>query len=111
MADLKIRNHPFLQTIEQTNPTLLRVVSNLVSNGEILKPALSISQYIQYNIDEKPNQTTLGTRIKLHHRHRSRELIDPGGVRTCVTDPPLVVGPFFKEEYKLVLIPTCSVGP
>ena len=62
--------------IEQTSPTLLRVVSHLVSNGEISKPALSLSQSIQYNIDGKPNQTTLGTGIKLHHRHGSRDLID-----------------------------------
>ena len=37
--------------IEQTSPTLLRVVSNLVSDGKLSKPALSLSQSIQYNID------------------------------------------------------------
>ena len=62
--------------IQQTSPTVLRLVSKLVSDGEISKPALSLSQSIQYNIDGKPNQTTLGTGVKLHHRHGSRDLID-----------------------------------
>lgn len=47
-----------------------------IQNNEISKPALSLLQSIQYNIDGKPNQTTLGTGIKLHHRHGSRDLID-----------------------------------
>ena len=62
--------------MQQTSPTLLRLVSKLVSDGEISKPALSLSQSIQYNIDGKHNQTTLGTGVKLHHRHGSRDLID-----------------------------------
>ena len=61
---------------QQTSPTLLRLVSKLVANGEITKTSLSITQCIQYNISHAYNQTTLGLGVQLHHKFGSRELID-----------------------------------
>ena len=61
---------------EQTSATLLRFISKLVSNGEITKPPLSLSQSIQQHTSSAQNQTTLGLGIKLNHKFGSCELID-----------------------------------
>ena len=55
---------------------MLRFISKLVSNGEITKPSLNLSQSIQQHISSTQSQTTLGLGIKLHHKFGSRELID-----------------------------------
>ena len=62
--------------IKQTSPTLLRLVSKLVSDGSNTKESISLSQAIQAQIDKRPNQTTLGLGIKLHHKYGSRLLLD-----------------------------------
>ena len=62
--------------IKQTSPTLLRLVTALVSDGDYTKESISLSQAIQAQIIRKPNQTTLGLGIKLHHKYGSSNLID-----------------------------------
>lgn len=63
------------KTIESTSPTLLKIVSQLVSNGNVTKKAVSLSQAIQSHVTSTRNQTTLGLAVKLHHRHGSSDLI------------------------------------
>ena len=63
------------RTKETTSPTLLRLISKLVANGEVTKRSLSLSQSIQYNLTNSRNQTTLELGIKLHHKFGSSELI------------------------------------
>ncbi len=65
------------RAIEDTSKSLLKLVSKLVSNGEITKKSLSLSQCIQQHIGQetKRNQTTLGLALKLHHKLGSREAI------------------------------------
>ena len=61
--------------IANTSPTLLSLISKLVSNGKVDRKSLSISQSIQQHIQMIPNTTVLGLGIKLHHRFGSKELI------------------------------------
>ena len=63
------------KTIESTSPTLLKLVAELVSNGQVTKKAVSLSQAIQSHVTSTRNQTTLGLAVKLHHRHGSSDLI------------------------------------
>ena len=65
----------YARTKQQTSPTLLRFVSKLVSNGEVTKASLSLSQSLQYRITKTRNQTTLGLGVKLHHKYGSSDLI------------------------------------
>ena len=51
-------------------------ISKLVSNGEVTKASLSLSQSIQYCMTNRWNQTTLGLGVKLHHKFGSIDLID-----------------------------------
>ena len=51
------------------------LVSQLVSNGELNKSAVTISQCIQQHISNSTNQTTLGLAVKLHHELGSSELV------------------------------------
>ncbi len=60
---------------QDTSPTLLRFVLKLVSNGEVTKASLSLSQSIPYHITNTQNQTTLGLSVKLHHKFGSSDLI------------------------------------
>ena len=60
---------------QNTSATLLQLVSKLVSNGEVTKASLSLSQSIQSRITNARNQTTLGLGVKLYHKFGSRELI------------------------------------
>ena len=63
-------------TFEKTiYPTLLALVSQLVSNGELNKSAVTTSQCIQQHISNSTNQTTLGLAVKLHHKFGSSELV------------------------------------
>lgn len=72
----ELGNFTHAKTREQTSATLLRFVSKLVSNGEVTKVSLSLSQSIQQHITNGCNQTTLGLGVKLHHKFGSRDLID-----------------------------------
>ena len=65
--DYDLNEFSYTKVKEQTSATLLRFISKLVSNGEITKPSLSLSQSIQQHISSTQNQTTLGLGIKLHH--------------------------------------------
>ncbi|KAH3814554.1 hypothetical protein DPMN_143056 [Dreissena polymorpha] len=49
---------------EQTSSTLLRFISKLISNGEITKSSMSLSQAIQYCITKRYNQSTSWFRNK-----------------------------------------------
>ena len=64
------------KTKQQTSGTLHRFISKLVSNGEVMKASLSLSQSIQYCMTNRQNQTTLGLGVKLHHKFGSRDLIE-----------------------------------
>lgn len=61
--------------IRQTSPTLLHLVSGLVSRYQVTKQSISLTQSIQSHITNCHNQTTLGLAVKLHHKHGSSELI------------------------------------
>ena len=50
----------FEKTVANTSPTLLALVSQLVSNGEVNKSAVTTSQCIQQHISNSTNKTTLG---------------------------------------------------
>lgn len=64
------------QVIQDTSPTLLKLISSLVSKeGEVTKPALTLAQCIQQHISASWNQTTLGLAVKLHHKYGSKELV------------------------------------
>ena len=64
------------KVIESTSATLLRLVSSLVSGGEITKPSQTLAQCIQQHVDgTSSNQTTLGLSVKRHHKHGSSELV------------------------------------
>ena len=54
---------------------MLRLISKLISNGEVTKASLSLAQSVQYHITKGRNQTTLGLAVKLHHRFGSSDLI------------------------------------
>lgn len=61
---------------QHTSTTLLRLISKLVSGGEITKVSISLAQAIQQHISHIWNQTTLGLGVDLHHKFGSRDLID-----------------------------------
>ena len=63
------------KTKQQTSATLLRFISKLISNGEITKASLSLSQSIQSLNTNRCSQTILGLSVKLHHKFGSSELI------------------------------------
>ena len=62
-------------TKQQSGGTMLRLISKLVSNGEVTKASPSLSQSIQYCMTNRRNQTTLDLGVKLHHKFGSRDLI------------------------------------
>ncbi len=57
-------------TIKGTSTSLLKLISHLVSSGEITKKSLSLS-----HITGTRNQTTLGLAVKLQHRYGSSDLL------------------------------------
>ena len=61
--------------IKATSPTMLTLISNLVSGGEVTKKLLSLGQSIQSHISSTRNQTTLGLGARLQHQYGSPELI------------------------------------
>ncbi len=63
------------KTIENTSPTLLSLISSLVSNGNTTKASITLAQSIQGHVTKSYNQTTLGLALKLHHRFGSNELV------------------------------------
>ena len=62
-------------TIKATSPSLLQLVSELVSDGKVSKKSLSLSQSIQSHVTGTRNQTTLGLAVKLLHQHGSSQLL------------------------------------
>lgn len=62
-------------TIKATSPSLLKLVSDLVSGGMVTKKSLSLSQSIQSHVTSTRNQTTLGLAVKLLHRYGSSDLL------------------------------------
>lgn len=74
-ANYDLGEFTYNNTLKQTSPTLLHLISRLVSGGEVTKKSLSLSQAIQSHITGTRNQTTLGLAVKLQHRHGSSELI------------------------------------
>ena len=73
--DYDLSQFTFEKTVANTSPTLLALVSQLVSNGELNKSAVTMSQCIQQHISTSTNQTTLGLSVKLHHKFGSSELV------------------------------------
>lgn len=59
-CDYDLSEFTFEKTVASSSPTLLALVSQLVSNGEVNKVSVSITQCIQQHITKTPNQTTLG---------------------------------------------------
>ena len=74
-ADYDLSEFTHKATLEQTSDTLLRVISELVSNGQVTQKSLSLTQAVQSHITGTRNQTTLGLAVKLHHIYGSSELI------------------------------------
>ena len=61
--------------VQDTSPTLLRLISSLVSRDEgVTKQSLTLTQCIQQHVSKSWNQT-LGLAIKLHHKHGSSEMV------------------------------------
>ena len=75
MDDYDIGQFVKSKVVECTSPTLLSLVSSLVSGGEITKVSTTLAQSIQSHITHSYNQTTLGLAVKLHHKFGSKELI------------------------------------
>ena len=73
--DYDLSQFTFEKTVANIYPTLLALVSQLVSNGELNKSAVTISQCIQQHMSNSTNQTTLGFAVKLHHKFGSSELV------------------------------------
>ena len=65
----------FSKTVADTSEALLRLVSALVSDGNVTKPSLTISQTIQQHINGARNQAAIGLDMKLHHKHGSSDVI------------------------------------
>ena len=61
--DYDLSQFTFEKTVANTSPTLLALVSQLVSNGEFNKSAVTISQCIQQHISNSTNQTTLAVLV------------------------------------------------
>ena len=70
-----IGDFTYAKTKQHTSDTLLRFISKLITNGEVTKSSLSLSQSIQYCMTNTRNQTTLGLGVKLHHKFGSSDLI------------------------------------
>ena len=71
--DYDLSQFTFETIVANTCPTLLALVSKLVSNGELNKSEVAISQCIQQHISNSTNQTTLGVAEKVHHKFGSSE--------------------------------------
>ena len=73
--DYNLRYFTREKCIEDTSETLLKLLSHLISDGEISKESLTLAQCIQYNMTMSRNQTSLGLALKLHQKHGSSELL------------------------------------
>ena len=71
-----ISNFNYDKAKQHTSSTLLRFISKLISNGEVTKKSLSLSQSVQHCITNMQNQTALGLGVKLHHKFGSKDLIE-----------------------------------
>ena len=58
-----------------TSPTLLSLVTKLISKSEVTRPSHSIAQSIQSQITKTATPTTLGLAVQLHHCFGSKELV------------------------------------
>ena len=73
--DYDLSQFAFEKTVANTCPSLLALVSQLVSNRNLNKSAVTISQCVQQHISNSTNQTTFGLAVKLHLKFGSSELI------------------------------------
>jgi len=73
--DYDVSQFTFEKTVANTFPTLLALVSQLVSNVELNKSAVTLSQCTQQHISNSTNQTTLGLAVNLQHKFGSSELV------------------------------------
>ncbi len=62
------------KTIETTSASLLKLVSELVSNGKGTTTSLSLAQAIHAHVTNSPNQTAEGLAVKIHLPFGSKEL-------------------------------------
>lgn len=62
-------------SLKLTSPTLLSLISKLVSNGVVTRSSHSIAQSIQSHVTKSTTPTTLGLALKLHHQFGSKKLI------------------------------------
>ncbi len=82
LSDLpKVKNFDLGQFVKEnsiklTSPTLLALVSELVSNGDVTQTSLSISQTIQSHIIKSSTPSTLGLAVTLHHWYGSKDFIN-----------------------------------
>ena len=63
------------KVVNNTSATLLRLIAELVANGELNHRSISLTQAVQSHITSTRNQTTLGLAVKLYHMYGSSELI------------------------------------
>jgi len=63
------------KTVQDTRIRLLTFLSSLVSDGEISKASLILSQCIQQHISKSTNQTSFGLAVKLHYQFGSADLV------------------------------------
>ena len=75
-GDYNLKDFCFDGIVRDTSPTLLNLISRLVSKVKYSKAALSISQSIQYGMNKQSNQTSLGNGIKFHHNFGGKVLIE-----------------------------------
>ena len=62
--------------VQGTSQNFLRLISRLVSRCEgVTKQSLTLAQCIQHHVNKGWNQTTLGSAIKLYHKHGSSEIV------------------------------------
>ena len=107
--DYNLSQFTFEKTVANTSPTLLALVSQLVSNGELNKSAVTLSQCIQQHISNSTNQTTLGLAMKLHTKFGSSELVKLLNEHGIVTTYDEVMR-FHKSAAKYISVNGGKVG-
>ena len=74
-CDYDLSQFMFEKTAVNTCPTLLPIVYQLVSNGQLNKSAVTMSQCIQQHMTNSTTQTTLHIAVRLHHKFGSSQLV------------------------------------
>ena len=82
--DYDLSDFRFEKAVQDTSETLLKLISELESDGEVSKKSLTLAQCIQQHINCTRNKTSLGLAVKLHHHHGSADLV------RCLNDHGLV---------------------